>query len=272
MATDGFKSVKYTPTLVILLIIASFFVGMYFTKVTYLEKNLKTDKTAVTPAVTPSAAQQPAAPTIDINTIKNVFSDQNVIKFGNADSKLLLVEISDPSCPFCQIASGKNPELNKQSGVQFTLVADGGTYISPVQEMKKLVDAGKASFAYIYQNGHGNGEMAMKSFYCANEQGKFWQVHDKLMTSAGDELINNVVKNDKTASGKLADFLAGAADKTKLKACLDSGKYDSALAADQKLATSLGVSGTPGFFLNTTNFAGAYSWTDMKAVADTALK
>jgi len=270
MATEGFKSVKYTPALVILLIIASFFVGMYFTKANYLEKKLGTG-TTVTPVVTPSA-QQPTAPTIDINTIKNVFSNQDVIKLGNADSKLLLVEVSDPSCPYCHVASGKNPELNKQIGTQFTLVADGGTYIAPVGEMKKLVEAGKASFAYIYQNGHGNGEMAMKSFYCANEQGKFWQAHDKLMTNAGYELINTVVKNDKASSGKMADFLSSALDKTKLKACLDSGKYDGALASNQKLATSLGINGTPGFFINTTNFAGAYSWTDMKAAADAALK
>lgn len=270
MATDDTKNIKYTPILVVLLIVAAFFTGMYFTKATYLEKNLKTGTDAV-PTVTPSA-QQPTTPAIDISAIKNVFNNKDVIKFGNADSKLLLLEISDPSCPYCQAASGKNPELNKQIGTQFTLVADGGTYIAPVQEMKKLIDSGKASFAYIYQNGHGAGEMAMKAFYCANEQGKFWQVHDKLMTNAGYELINNVVKNDKTTSGKMADFLAGATDKTALKACLDSGKYDASLIANQELATSLGVSGTPGFFINTTYFAGAYSWTAMKAAADAALE
>jgi protein-disulfide isomerase len=260
---------KYTPVLIVLLIVASFFVGMYFTKATYLEKNLKAG--TPTAAVTPSA-QQPAAPKIDLAAIKNVFNNNDVIKIGKADSKLLLVEVSDPSCPYCHAASGKNPELSKQIGPQFTLVADGGTYLAPVQEMKKLVDAGKAAFAYIYQNGHGNGEMAMKAFFCANEQGKFWQAHDKLMTNAGYEIINNVVKNDKTASGKLADFLGTAVDKAKLKTCLDSGKYDAALTANQQLAGSLGVNGTPGFFINTTNFAGAYSWNDMKAAAEAALK
>lgn len=256
-----------TLVLVILLVAAAFFVGKYSEKTNKLAQNKQNNNQPTQPQ-----AQPTVVPTIDLNTIKNVFNDKDVIKFGNADSKLLLVEISDPSCPFCQMASGKNPELNKQQGAQFTLVADGGTYIAPVQEMRKLVEAGKASFAYIYQNGHGNGEMAMKSFYCANEQGKFWEAHDKLMTNAGYNLINNVVKNDKTASGKMADFLAGAVNKTELKSCLDSGKYDDALASNQKLASNLGVNGTPGFFINTTNFAGAYSWTDMKAAADAALK
>ena len=157
-------------------------------------------------------------------------------------------------------------------GAQFTLESDGGTYISPVTEMRKLVAAGQASFAYIYQNGHGNGEMAMKAFFCANEQGKFWEAHDKLNSNDGYNLINNEVKNDKTASGKLSDFLADVVDSGALKSCLDSGKYDSFLPNDQKLASSLGVNGTPGFFINTTNFAGAYSWKDMKSVADAALK
>lgn len=263
------KSIKLTPILIGLLVIAAFIIGVLFTKVSYLEKNPKiTDSAAVQPQVT----GEPTAPVVDLGAIKAIFGNNEVIKFGNADNKLLLVDISDPSCPYCQAAAGKNPELNKQMGTQFTLVADGGTYIPPVQEMKKLVEEGKASFAYIYQNGHGNGEMAMKALFCANEQDKFWEAHDKLMTNAGYTLINDVVKNDKASSGKLADFLAAVVNKTELKSCLDSGKYDSVLASNQALAGSLGVSGTPGFFVNTTNFAGAYSWTEMKPAADAALK
>jgi protein-disulfide isomerase len=192
METDDSKKVKYTPILVILLVIAAFAVGMLFTKVNYLEKNVKNEKTAI-PTTAP-AAQQPAAPTVDIGTIKNIFSDKDVIKFGNANSKLLLVEISDPSCPYCQVASGKNPELNKQVGAQFTLVADGGSYIAPVGEMKKLVDEGKASFAYIYQNGHGNGEMAMKSFYCANAKQRS-NIRYNLYMLIKNPFINNMHKD-----------------------------------------------------------------------------
>ena len=263
---------NYSVVLYILLLVAAFFLGSFTTKISYLEKNAK-------PADTTAAAQpqqqpgaQPAAVKVELSAIKSIFNSRDVIKFGAANKKVLLVEVADPSCTFCQAAAGKNPELSKQMGAQFTLVSDGGTYVSPVQEMKKLVDAGQASFAYIYQNGHGNGEMAMKALYCANEQGKFWDAHDKLNTNEGYNLINNDVKNDKTASGKLSDFLADVVDSNALKSCLNSGKYDSYLAKDQKLAASLGVNGTPGFFVNATNFAGAYNWNDMKSAVDTALK
>lgn len=263
---------NYSVVLYILLLVAAFLLGSFTTKISYLEKNVKPADTTAAAQQQQQAGAQPAAVKVELSTIKGVFTNKNAIKFGDANKKVLFVEIADPSCPFCQAAAGKNPELSKQMGAQFTLVSDGGTYVSPVQEMKKLVDAGQASFAYIYQNGHGNGEMAMKALYCANEQGKFWDAHDKLNTNEGYNLINNDVKNDKTASGKLSDFLASAVNSNDLKSCLDSGKYDSSLADDQKLASSLGANGTPGFFINTTNFAGAYNWNDMKSAVDAALK
>lgn len=223
---------------------------------------------AVPQAAQPSQAQpapaQAQAPTVTLDTIKALFNDKN-LTFGNKNAKNLLVEVADPSCPFCHIAAGHNSELNKQSGPRFTLVADGGTYVAPVPEMKKLVDEGKAAFVYIYTPGHGSGEMGTKALYCAKEQGKFWQVHDKLMTNDGYNLMNNTVKNDKSKSADLVNFLAGTADTNVLKACLDSGKYDAKLQEDTQTATKLGVQGTPGFFINTTNFAGAYSWKDMES-------
>jgi len=195
---------------------------------------------------------------VSIDTIKGLFNG-DYITLGDANSDLLFVEISDPSCPYCHIASGKNPELNQSAGAQFTLVANGGTYVAPVEEMKKLVDQGKAAFTWIYSNGHGNGEMGTKAMYCAHEQGKFWAAHDLLMSSSGYSLLNDTVKNDATKAGVLSDFLTSAVDAGALKSCLESGKYDSRIASDQAKSRELGVQGTPGFFVNTTNFPGAYN-------------
>lgn len=263
----NFANKNVTSLLYVLLLIAAFFLGSLTTKISYLEKAKTTENQ---PTAQEAAAQQPPAVKVDLKAVKDVFNNKNVIKFGDANRKTLFIEVADPSCPYCHAAAGKNPELSKQMGGQFTLVSDGGTYVSPVQEMKKLVDSGEASFAYIYQNGHGSGEMAMKALYCANEQGKFWEAHDKLMTNDGYNLINNDVKNDKASSGKLATFLAEAVNGSNLQSCLESGKYDDYLAADQKLAQSLGANGTPGFFINTTNFAGAYNWNDMKTAIDSS--
>lgn len=256
---------RFAPIMLVAIVGMAFGMGILWQKVQNLEKTPVTAGTAIQ-----QTAQQPAAVTVTQDQVKSIW-DQAVVKFGDKENKLLLVEVADPSCPYCSIAAGKNPTLNTQAGSQFTLVSDGGSYVAPVEEMRKLVDSGQASYAYVYFPGHGSGEMGMKALYCAHEQGKFWQAHDLVMSSQGYDLVNTTVKNDKTKSQEVADFLKSATDATKLKACLDSGKYDSALTSETTLAQSLGVSGTPGFFVNTVSFAGAYSWNDMKATVEAAL-
>lgn len=253
---------RLVPALLVITVGLSFMVGILWQKVENLGKGGTTTTT--------TTQQQAAKPQVDLAQIKDLFS-KDIIKFGNADSKLIFVEASDPSCPYCHIAGGLNPELNKQVGPQFTLVKDGGSYVAPVIEIKKLVDEGKASFVWLYFNGHGNGELATKALYCAYEKGKFWEAHDLLMTNKAYDFINNTVKNDMTKTAQMVEFLKSA-NVPDLKACLDSGKYDDRLASDMSLAASLGVSGTPGFFVNETNFAGAYSFKDMESTVTSALK
>lgn len=255
------------PVLVVFLVASAFLIGVLWTKISYLEKGVSSGIGGG------SGVQPPAVPSrqVTVSQIKDLFS-KDVIKFGSADRKLLFVEVADTSCPFCHVAAGENPELNRQvGGGKFKLVSDGGSYLAPVPEMKKLVDQGKASFVYLYSPGHGNGEMGAKALYCAYAKGKFWGVHDLLMTNKAYDLLNNVVQNDKSKSGELAEFLKPAINSGDLKACLDSGKYDSWLNNDVGLATSLGVGGTPGFFVNETPYAGAYGWKDMESVVNSAL-
>lgn len=261
--------------LVIALIAAAFYIGNLSAKVQLLQKG------AAAPAA--PAAAQPGTPasTVTLDTIKGLFG-KNLIKFGDAKSKVLFVEVADPSCPFCHIAAGDDPEITATSA-QFKTVAQGGTYMPPVPEMKKLVDSGKAAFAYIYSPGHGNGQMGVQALYCGFEKGKFWEVHSLIMSEKGYEIQNGtdpagaastgpIVKNDKTKSQDMANFLAPAIDPAFMKSCLDSGKYDARMGTDTQLASSLGVQGTPGFFVNATNFAGAYSFKDMQSAVDAAQK
>lgn len=246
------------------LVAMAFVVGILWQKVQSLEKGGTTTTTQGTTA-TPAPAVQ-----VSLAQIKELFG-KDVIKIGDANRKIIFTEIADPSCPYCSIASGQNSELNNQQP-QFKMVKDGGTYLPPVPEMKKLVDQGQASFIYIYFPGHGAGEMGAKALYCAHEKGKFWPVHDALMTNKGYELINNTVKNDKAQAGALATFLGSAFPEADMKTCLESGKYDQRLADDIVIARNLGVQGTPGFFVNETPYSGAYSYKDMQSTVDAALK
>lgn len=258
---SNFVATAMSLFILVLAFASGFFAQAYF----------KGTGVAGTPAGTTAGGTQPETPTVTLAQVKSTF-DKAYVKFGPSNRKVIFVEASDPSCPFCQIAAGKNSELNNQVGDRFKLVKDGGTYQAPVEEMKKLVDAGKASYALIYRNGHGNGEMGMKALYCAFDQGKFWPASDLLMSAAGYKLLNETVKNDKAKSGDLAAFLASAVNQSQLKQCLDSGKYDNRIAEDTKLGDGLGVNGTPGFFVNEKSYAGAYSFADMQSTVDAALK
>jgi protein-disulfide isomerase len=259
---------RLSPILLVVVVAMAFLVGNLWQKVTNLEKG-KVSGTST--AQTAAPAPQPTQVAVSPSQIKDLFS-KDLVKFGDANRKVLFVDVSDPSCPYCSIAAGKNPELNAQAGDRFKMVADGGTYVAPIPEMRKLVDAGKASYVYIYSPGHGNGELGARALFCAYEKGKFWQVHDLLMSNAGYDLMNSTVKNDKTKASQVADFLKSVVDAAEMTSCIQSTKYDARLTSDPQVAAAIGVSGTPGFYVNTQLFAGAYSFTDMQPIVDAALK
>lgn len=255
------------PVLVAAIVVAAFAVGYLYGKVSVYEKMGTTKGT--TAAAQPSQEPQPQ---VSLDQIKAVFADGKHITFGDPKSKVLFVEFSDPSCPYCHIAAGDNPELNKQAGDRFVMVEDGGTYRAPVKEMRKLVNQGKAAFAWVYSPGHGNGELATQALYCAKDQNKFWEVHDLLMSNKGYDLLNNTVKNSVANAPQLVDFLKGVVNASKLQDCLEKGQYADRVQTDTALARQFGVRGTPSFFVNDKNFPGAYSFADMQSAVDAALK
>lgn len=266
--TDNKKTIEVSQSAVlfagVVMMAMMGFGGYLYGKVKGLEK-------AGTAAAAPAAQQQQQPQvTVTRDQLEGLF-DGKTLAFGKKDSKLIFVEFSDPSCPYCHVAAGKNASLNKQMGQQFMLKADGGTYVAPVPEMKKLVDEGKASMVWVYANGHGNGELGTEALYCANEKGKFWEVHDTLMSAEGYEILNTSVKNDRTQAAKMADFLKKAVDSKFMESCLKDAKYKDRLTTDMETATKFGFSGTPSFFVNTQNFAGAYSYTEMEKLVNDSI-
>lgn len=258
----GMKQAIQQYVMVALLVVGAYFLGVYKTKTEFLEK-------APAQVAQVGQQQQPTRPTtIDFEKIKEKF-DGKQITFGDKNADLVITEVSDPSCPYCHIAGGLHPELNN-SGTQFKLVKDGGTYVAPVPEIKKMIDNGNASYIFLYSNGHGNGEVATQAFYCAYEQGKFWEAHDKLMTKAGYDLINNVVKNDVAQASKLVDLIGNVVNKSELLECIASGKYASKPSEDmafvQSLAGAAGGFGTPTFFVNDKIVEGAQPFSAIEAL------
>lgn len=215
------------------------------------------------PQVVPQE-QQKKITTVDEKTTKQFIANDRIV-LGNADSKNIVIEISDPSCPFCHFASGKNPELVKQAGrTQFVPVEFGGKYLAPVPEFEKLSESNDIAYVYSYGNGHGNGALAAEALYCAHERGEFWGAHDLLMGNAGYTLVNDTVQNDRTKSEVMAKFLGSVVDEKFMTQCLSSAKYESRIARDIAENAQLGFSGTPHFVINGNIVQGAADFSAMK--------
>ncbi len=91
---------------------------------------------------------------------------------GNKDAGVTIIVFSDPSCPFCAAAAGA-PEM-----VSY-MQSRSPSWQPPVPGiMEEYVDTGKVKIVFKYFPGHGSGKTAMKALWCANEQGKFWELHD----------------------------------------------------------------------------------------------
>lgn len=199
--------------------------------------------------------------------IQAIFNSEDHIVLGDVNSDNLIIEFSDPSCPFCHYAGGKNPELNNMSNSIFKMVADGGTYVPPVPEIKKLVDEGKAAYIWAYANGHSNGTIAAQAFYCAYDQGKFWEVHDLLMSYDGYNLINEVVLNDVSKIPDLVNFIKSAVDTNQMTECLQSETYKDEIQRDFDIALSTGENfgGTPMYVVNDGGVHGAQDFSAFKS-------
>lgn len=270
MAEQNKTSNPLQTALIGLLVIAAFLIGSLWTKVKTLENGTTVAKNQVPTGAAgqvageAAAKPQPVKPALD--QVKALFTKDNVA-FGDANRKVLFVEFSDPSCPWCHVAGGKNPEIAKQY-----LDNRYESYVAAVPEMRKLIDQGRASYVWLYRSGHGNGELAAQVLYCANDVDQFWTTHDLLMTNKGYDIMNNVVHNDITKLPEIMKLLNGVQNNSEIQKCVEGGKYKDRLAKDTATGDQLGAGGTPHFIVNTAVYAGAESYANIKTVVDKALQ
>jgi len=176
---------------------------------------------------------------------------------GNEDAPVTIIIFSDFSCQFCAAASGANEEIVNSMKSR----SSGWEPIMP-NVIKDYVDTGKVKMAFKYFPGHGAGQQAMLTGLCLNEQGLFWEFHDKAF--ADYEFTNDLGKM-KALAGELG------ADMDALDRCLASNKYNSKLNSDTQEGKEAGVQGTPAFFVNGKLVSGAVPYSDIKKVIDSEL-
>jgi protein-disulfide isomerase len=143
---------------------------------------------------------------------------------GASSAPVTIIEFSDFQCPFCRAAEGSLKQVREKYGDQVRLV-----YMDfPLGFHPHAMDAARAA-------------------RCAAEQGKFWQFHDALF------LDQKRLDPDglKQTAGKLG------LDGGEFNACFASDKHDASIRQDLAQGNSLGVTGTPTFFINGRQLVGA---------------
>jgi len=202
---------------IIALMVAAFFGGY----------NLNSVVNPVTPVTVPSALPTDTGTSPPPVTVTNITLG-DAPSLGSSEAKVTVVEFSDFQCPFC--ASFFSNTLS--------------------QIKKEYVDTGKIIFVYKHfpLDFHQNAKQAAVASECAKEEGKFWEYHNILL--GNQTMWENLGGNDTTETFvKYAESLG--LDTDNFKSCLDSMKYERNVDMDLQEGSTMGVTGTPAFFVGT---------------------
>ncbi len=101
---------------------------------------------------------------------------------------------------------------------------------------------------------HQGAHLMAEASACAEEQGKFWEYHDKLMAEAK--------KREKPELVQIANDLGLSSPK--FVECLDSGRHVKKVDNDISVGRANGVQGTPGYLINGRRGSGAMPVESMK--------
>lgn len=151
---------------------------------------------------------------------------------GAADPKVTIVEFSDFQCPFCLSSF---PALREVS----------------------LKHADTVKVIFRDWPGHENSLNLALGAHCAAEQGKFWEMHDKLFQSQSDTFGAN--KNDLALLAQQLGIY-----NPQFQNCFDSQKYLPLIKQNFQDADTLGVKGTPTWFFNGHKVAGQMTTADLE--------
>ncbi|MGD8895117.1 MAG: thioredoxin domain-containing protein [Acidobacteriota bacterium] len=158
---------------------------------------------------------------------------------GNPEAPVTIVEFSDFQCPYCVHA---RPIVNR------------------VREV--YGDQVRYAFRHFPLAFHGQAEKAGEAAACAGDQGRFWDMHDRLWKNQSKLTVPDL----KQHAGALGLDTAAFAQ------CLDSGRHAALVKSDTEAGERLGVTGTPAFFINGRAILGAQSFEAFAQVIDDELK
>ena len=159
---------------------------------------------------------------------------------GPADAPVTIVEFSDFECPYCLAMLDTIKNLQETYGEKVRLIYR----------------------QFPLNSIHPNAQRAAEASLCANEQGKFWEMHDLMFEDQ---------------SGLSVQALAEKAQALELdgetfERCLSTNKYAEEVKQDVIAGTLAGVTGTPAVFINGRPLIGNVPYGQVAKIIDDELK
>jgi protein-disulfide isomerase len=158
---------------------------------------------------------------------------------GPSGARITIVEFSDFQCPYCQ---------RSLATIQQVLAK----YPSDVRLVYRHLPLDR-----IHPHARGAAEASA----CADEQGLFWDYHDKLFQN-----------NRALAKEDLLRYASETGlDAPRFQACVEERRFKDKVEADLQAARAVGITGTPAFVVNGVLLSGAQPPEEFYEIIDAAL-
>lgn len=158
---------------------------------------------------------------------------------GLATAPVTIVEFGDFECQFCARGNETLEKMRKRYGDKVRVV-----------------------FKHFPLSFHGHAFLAARAALAAEAEGKFWEFHDRLYA----------LKSDFDDAKLLAIARELGLNQKKFKERLYSAEFDAKIIADQELGATLGIRGTPAYFVNGRALDGAVPDIEFRLAIQEALE
>mgnify|MGYP006273423069 FL=1 len=153
----------------------------------------------------------------------SVFSDNASPLLGDPNAPLTIVEFGDYQCFYCNKFFHETED----------------------QIMDNYIKTGKAKLVFKDFTIIGQDSVvAAHAAHCADEQGKFWDYHDILYKNWNGENNGWASAENQFKFAKQLEL-----DETKFTECMSSERHIEKIRASSEDAKTLGLTGTPAFFV-----------------------
>lgn len=224
---------KLTLGLIVIVVVMAFGLGALWSKIQTLEKR-QTGQSSP-----PASGTSQPNPAITEEQFRQLVATGNPPILGNQNAKVTMVEFVDFQCPFCKRFADETFSQIK----------------------REYIDTGKVKFVFRHlplRAIHPFAAKAGEAVECSREQGKFWEMHDVIFANQSAIAVADLKQYALRLGLAPAQF----------DSCLDSQRYQERVSDDEQLASSVGASGTPAFFVNGKLISGALPFESFKGVID----